>query len=122
MDTKKEIKQSKSLTILISVALLVFISIFIFLAISTIANNPKSPVSTSANDVIPVFVLLTVVISVFTWAFINQVKEYMKLLYDVQKEKLFDEFAGRLNELIESKKLEISVKETEEKLQNIGAI
>ena len=118
----KEIKQSKSLTILTFVALLIVIAMMIFISILMITKNTTMLSTKTTGDMIGVWVVLTVAFSIFTWTFTSQLKEYMKLLYDVQKEKVFDEFANRLNDLIESKKLEMSVKETEEKLQNIGAI
>jgi len=119
MVSKKEIKDTKAITILILIAELIVITMMIFTAILMITKSPLLPTK-SIGDMIAIWVMLIVSFSVFTWAFISQVKEYFGLLYDVQKEKIFDEFTSRLTDMIEVKKLEISVKETEEKLENIG--
>ena len=119
MVSQKEIKDTKAITILTLIAELIVITMMIFTAILMITKSPLLPTK-SIGDMIAIWVMLIVSFSVFTWAFISQVKEYFGLLYDVQKEKIFDEFTSRLTDMIEVKKLEISVKETEEKLENIG--
>ena len=119
MVSQKEIKDTKAITILTLIAELIVITMMIFTAILMITKSPLLPTK-SIGDMIAFWVMLIVSFSVFTWAFISQVKEYFGLLYDVQKEKIFDEFTSRLTDMIEVKKLEISVKETEEKLENIG--
>jgi hypothetical protein len=65
-------------------------------------------------------VIILLALSICIWGFIKQLQEYIRLRLKKYEERLFQDFVTRVMDGIKQREMENAIKDTEEKLENIG--